>query len=109
MINRFFAIKYPTNAHAFNINGINGSNVVECWGLVAQRFKVVPNWWYTKTKKSEASTKADKYTPSDSVIELYMSKNEIGRREFNELKTFAKDVLYADLQKIENQIDVYSK
>lgn len=109
MINRFFAIKYPTNAQMFNINGINGANVVESWAMVAQRFKSVPGWWYTKTKKTEAAAKADKYTPSETAIELFLKKNEIGMREFNELKIFAKEALYADLQQIETQIDVYNK
>jgi hypothetical protein len=36
-----------------------------------------------------------------------MSKNEIGQREMDELKLFVKDQLYADLKKIEEQIDVY--
>lgn len=109
MINRFFAIKYPTNAQLFNFNGINGANVVESWAMVAQRFKSVPLWWYTKTKKADPAAKADKYTPSETAIQIYMQKNEIGNREFNELKTFAKDALYADLQRIETQIDVYNK
>jgi hypothetical protein len=109
MINRFFAIKYPSNANQFNVNGINGGNVVESWGIVAKRFKSVPGWWYTKTKKSAAAQKADKYTPSDVAVDLFLKKNEIGMREFNELKTFAKDDLYSDLKKIETQIDVYSK
>jgi hypothetical protein len=77
--------------------------------MVAQRFKSVPLWWYTKTKKADPATKADKYTPSETAIQIYMQKNEIGNREFNELKTFAKDALYADLQRIETQIDVYNK
>ena len=38
-----------------------------------------------------------------------MNKNEIGNREFDELKLFVKDQLYADLKKIEEQIDVYNK
>jgi hypothetical protein len=38
-----------------------------------------------------------------------MNKNEIGQREMGELKLFAKDQLYADLKKIEKQIDVYTK
>lgn len=109
MINRFFAIKYPANAQMFNYNGISGANVVECWAMVAQRFKTVPGWWYTKTKKTEAEPKADKYIPSEQAVNLFMDKNEIGHREFNELKTFAKAELYADLQKIETQIDVYRK
>ena len=61
-----------------------------------------------KTKKA-AKQEVDKYTPSDASIELYLSKNEIGMREFNELKQFAKTDLFADLQKIETQIDVYRR
>ena len=108
MINRFFAIKYPSNANMFNVNGIGGANVVESWSMVAQRFKSVQMWFYTKTKKA-AKQEVDKYTPSDASIELYLSKNEIGMREFNELKQFAKTDLFADLQKIETQIDVYRR
>tara|TARA_B100000963_G_scaffold41477_1_gene30827 strand:- start:14328 stop:14759 length:432 start_codon:yes stop_codon:yes gene_type:complete len=108
MINRFMSIKYPSNAQLFNINGINGGNVVECWSVVASRFKSVPGWFYTKTKKAKKN-KADKYNPSDRSIEIYMDKNEIGQREFDELKHFAKDALYSDLKKIEEQIEVYAK
>lgn len=109
MINRFFAIKYPANSQLFNINGINGANVVESWAMVASRFKSVPGWFYTKTKKSATKSDNDKYTPDDRAVEIYLSKNEIGMREFNELKLFAKEDLYADLKKIEAQIDVYTK
>jgi len=108
MINRFMSIKYPSNAQLFNINGINGGNVVDSWSMVASRFKSVPRWFYTKTKKAKKNV-ADKYNPSDRAVELYMSKNEIGNREFDELKLFAKEQLFADLKKIEEQIDVYNK
>tara|TARA_Y100000287_G_scaffold185900_1_gene190625 strand:+ start:1889 stop:2218 length:330 start_codon:yes stop_codon:yes gene_type:complete len=108
MINRFFAIKYPSNAQLFNINGINGGNVVECWATVASRFRSVPGWFYTKTKKA-TKNKPDKYIPSERAVEIYMDKNEIGNREFNELKLFVKDSLFADLKKIEEQIEVYAK
>ena len=108
MINRFFAIKYPSNAQLFNINGINGGNVVESWATVASRFRSVPGWFYTKTKKAKKNT-PDKYSPSDKAVEFYMDKNEIGNREFNELKLFAKESLFADLKKIEEQIEVYAK
>ena len=106
MINRFMAIKYPANAQLFNVNGISGANVVESWAMVAQRFKSVPGWFYTKTKKAQKKQK-DKYIPGDRAIQLFLDKNEIGMREFNELKQFAKEELYIDLKKIEEQIDVY--
>jgi hypothetical protein len=108
MINRFMSIKYPANAMMFNINGINGGNVVECWSVVASRFQSVPRWFYTKTKKAKKNT-PDKYNPSERAVEIYMDKNEIGNREFGELKLFAKDALFSDLKKIEEQIEVYAK
>ena len=76
--------------------------------MVAMRFKSVPGWWYTKTKKNKTKIK-NKYIPNDRVIRIYMEKNEIGNREFKELEQFAKESLYTDLKKIEEQVDVYSK
>ena len=108
MINRFMSIKYPANAMMFNINGINGGNVVECWSVVASRFQSVPRWFYTKTKKAKKNT-PDKYNPSERAVAIYMDKNEIGNREFSELKEFAKEALFSDLKKIEEQIEVYAK
>ena len=108
MINRFFAIKFPDNANMFNLNGIEGSNVIDSWYMVAQRFKGVPAWIYTKTKKAPAVTKAkDQYIPSDDAIRVYMERNEIGKREFKELQQFAAEKLNADLQMIENSMKVY--
>jgi hypothetical protein len=37
-----------------------------------------------------------------------MTKNEIGQREYDELKLYAKDSLFADLKNIEKQIEVYN-
>ena len=108
MINRFMAIKYPGNANMFNINGINGGNVVECWSVVASRFNSVPRWFFTKTKKAAKNVK-DKYIPSEKALELYMDKNQIGNREIEDLKAYAKESFYSDLKKIERQIDVYDK
>jgi len=108
MINRFFAIKFPDNANLFNLNGIEGANVIDSWYLVAQRFKGVPSWIYTKTKKSKKETVTkEKYIPSDDAIRVYLERNQIGKREFKELQTFAPDQLNADLQMIENSMRVY--
>ena len=108
MINRFFAIKFPENANMFNVNGIDGSSVVDSWHMVAQRFQGVPSWIYTKTKKAAPVAKTkEQYIPSDEAVKVFMDKNEIGKREFEELKNFAPDQLYADLKMIENSIKVY--
>lgn len=108
MINRFFAIQYPSNASLFNLNGINPIAVIDSWSLVARRFSRVPSWIYTKTKKSSPSKKEkSKYIPSDKAISFFMEKNEIGKREFKELEMFAKDELYQSLEKIESSMQVY--
>jgi hypothetical protein len=108
MINRFFAIKYPENAQAFNINGIEGSYVVDAWSLLARRFTSVPGWIYTKTAKAkQAPTSKNEYIPTDKAVEVYMRKYEIGGREFKELQKFAGPALNAELQSIEKSIQVY--
>ena len=108
MINRFFAIKFPANAQLFNLNGINPIAVIDSWQMVAQRFKGVPGWIYTKTKKSTQDTKdKSKYIPSDEAIKVFLEKNEIGKREYKELEKFAKKELYQSLQLIERSMQVY--
>jgi hypothetical protein len=108
MLNRFFAIKFPANANALNLNGINPVAVVDGWAMVASRFKAVPGWIYTKTKKSENTAKSKtEYIPSDEAIKFFLEKNEIGKREFKELQKFAKADLYAQLQSIEKSMKVY--
>jgi len=108
MINRFFAIKFPANAQLFNYNGINPIAVIDSWSLVANRFKGVPGWIYTKTKKSkQVSKKTSEYIPSDEAIRVFIDKNEIGQREYKELEQFAKERLYEQLQSIERSMQVY--
>ena len=108
MINRFFAIKFPSNAQLFNVNGINPIAVIDSWAMVASRFRGVPGWIYTKTKKS-TKTKASKsqYIPSDEAVKFFIEKNEIGMREFKELEIFAKDQLHNTLQSIEKSMKTY--
>ena len=108
MINRFFSIKYPVNANLFNFNGINGISVIDSWQLVANRFKSVPFWIYTRTKKKKkVATKKSEYIPKEETIKLFIHNNEIGMREFEELKSFCKEELYMSLKKLENSMTMY--
>ena len=108
MVNRFFAIKFPANAQLFNYNGINPIAVLDSWSLVASRFKGVPGWIYTKTKKSKrVSKKTSEYIPSDEAVKVFIDKHEIGQREYKELERFAKERLYEQLQSIERSMQVY--
>lgn len=108
MMNRFFSIKFPANAHAFNFNGINPVAVIDSWAAVASRFKGVPGWIYTRTKKATSKTTSakSKYTEKDEVSRFYMQKNEIGVREFKELQKMFPKQLDENLKKIEASIQV---
>lgn len=106
MVNRFMSIQHPSTANLFNINGIDGGRVIDCWHKVTSRFNRVPGWIYTKTKNTNKNTK-EKYQPSEEALRIYMEKNEIGKREIEELKNFCKEELYQDLKTLENQIKVY--
>jgi hypothetical protein len=75
--------------------------------MVASRFNKVPGWIYTRTKSSNKNVK-EKYQPSDEALRFYMEKNEIGKREVEELKAFNKEQFYSDLKQLENQIKVYA-
>lgn len=107
MINRFFSIKYPTQAQFLNKVGINGTGVVDSWFLVAKQFKGIPKWIFTKTKKAKKQKENDNYQPSSKAISIYMDRYEIGKREFEDLKYFFKDDVYNELKQIEEQINVY--
>ena len=94
MINRFFSIKYPVNANLFNFNGINGISVIDSWQMVANRFKSVPGWIYTRTKaKKKVAIKKSEYIPKEETIKVFIRNNEIGMREFQELEVFCKEEL----------------
>ena len=109
MINRFFAIKYPSNAQLFNVNGINGNAVIDSWHMVSSRFRSVPGWIYTKTKKATPKPKKSKkeYIPKEETIKFFLQRHEIGMREFNDLKKFNPIELNESLLKLENTMQVY--
>lgn len=110
MINRFFAIQYPTTAQQLNVNGFNPYVTIEAWRLLAKKLKRSPNWLFTKMMKAPKSMeKKSRYKPSDEVIKIYMKKNEISHSQFNDAMKFNKEVLLAYLKKIESQIAVYDK
>lgn len=81
MLNRFMSIKYPIQGDLFNKLKTSGVGQANSWRLVAKKFKVVPGFIYTKTKKLD---KTKKWTPDTELIELYLKYNEIGEREFKE-------------------------
>jgi hypothetical protein len=104
MINRFFSIKFPSQAQMFNKNGISGYGVVESWSFVAKRFNSVPRWFWQKTK-SKNSKKKLKYTVNDEASIMFMRINKIGKREFEDLIKFNEKELNKILDNLQKQIE----
>lgn len=105
MLNRFMSIMYPINANMFNKNGINTAAVVDCWHLVARKYKRTPGWFYTKLNKN-ASEKASSFSIEDEVLDKYLEINKIGIREYKEALRFNKDSVIAELKELKKQMSV---
>ena len=100
MINRFFAIKFPTTAHALNRNGINPWAVVDLWQIVAKRFNRVPGWIWTKAKKTAKDKKA--WTPDPELALLWMRTHDLGQRDLDDAIKFNEaemKKIFADMKK----------
>jgi hypothetical protein len=107
MTNRFFSIMYPVQACSFSVIDINVVAVCDSWRVIGKRYKKVPGWIYTRTKSS--TKKKDKYIPSQEAIDYFISTNEIGMREFNDIMKFNKEEVTNILESIDNQIRGFKK
>lgn len=104
LINRFFAIKYPTTAQALNRIGQNSWAAVDLWQLVASRFQKVPGWIYTKTKKTSASEKS--WKPNPEVAKFWMERTGLGERELKEAIKFNPEEMKKFFQSMEKQMEM---
>jgi hypothetical protein len=104
MIQRFMAIQHPTTAQQLNRVGMNGWAVVDLWQLVASRFKRVPGWIYTKTKKSPT----DKvWKPDPEVAKIWMQRNNLGERELKDAIRFNPEEMKKLFSSLEKQLKMY--
>lgn len=107
MVQRFFAIKYPTTAQQLNRNGINGWAVMDLWSIVAQRFgNRVPGWIYTKTKKAPSAEK--KWKPDADLAKFWMKRTGMSQRDLDDAIKFSPEetkTMFSNLAKQIKQDD----
>jgi len=106
MIQRFMAINFPEQSQLLNRNGINGIGVIDTWQFITSRFKRVPGWIYTKTKKTKKQ-QALEFKYSEELVDLYMSKNEISRKDFDQLIKLHPQTMQVYFTKLRKQFDTY--
>lgn len=101
MLNRFMSIQYPYNANLLNVVKTNGLGVAETWKSVAERYygNRVPNFIYTKTKKTKKAESPISKIPKES-IDIWCRKHECGDRELYELLEINSEFVIEELKYI---------
>lgn len=118
MINRRFAIKFPTQANMFNHIKSPGAKVVDCWSWVARSVGKgkVPYWMYTKTKKpKKPKTKKSKkrkgfnpdtYEPKEESLQKFLNLHELGMKDYELALSFNKEETLKKLYEYEERRDL---
>ena len=106
MIARFMAINWPSESQKLNRNGINGIGVIDTWQFVTSRFKRVPGWIYTKTKKTKVQESLE-FKYSEELVEIYLKVNEISRKDFDLLTKFYPQIMQEYFTKMKLQYETY--
>ena len=106
MINRFMAINWPVQSQLLNRNGINGIGVIDTWQFLTSRFKRVPGWIYTKTKKTKAQEKLE-FKYSEELVEIYLKVNQISLKDFNQLTKLYPEQMQEYFTKMKLQYETY--
>ena len=106
MIQRFMAINWPSESQKMNRNGINGIGVIDTWQFITSRFKRVPGWIYTKTKKTKVQESLE-FKYSEELVEIYLKVNEISRRDFDLLTKMYPQVMQEYFTKMKLQYETY--
>jgi hypothetical protein len=106
LINRFMAINWPAQAQVLNRNGINGVGVIDTWQFITSRFKRVPGWIYTKTKKTKKQESLE-FKYSEELVEIYLKVNQISRKDFNQLTKLHPEQMQEYFTKMKLQYETY--
>jgi len=108
MLNRFWSIKYPETAQAFNHLKINQANAIDMWFRLSAQFNRVPGWFYTRTKKSKSNIAKKKLQYSKEAKDMYLQMNNIDSKTLAELEKYYPAELEKELKTIDSQIDFIS-
>jgi hypothetical protein len=81
MLNRFFSIGHPLQAHALQHIKINQAAVIDFWQFfLSKKYGKVPFWIFTKGKKKSEQQKEKKTNINKDVLNEYIKINKIDRK-----------------------------
>jgi hypothetical protein len=89
MINRIMAINFPVQANQFNKLKVIPAPVVDWWrDTLHTRFTRTPQWIFTKTKKSDSSSKDENKKNYELAEDFIRSKYNVSKKDLQTLKKF---------------------
>ena len=111
LLNRRFAIKYPMQAAQFSRMGINEAWVLRFWRVFIRAKENCmygpPKFLYTagakKQKESKAKVGIDAF--DEDVINQYMIRYELSRKDFQDMLEFCNTETVADVERFWKTID----
>ena len=87
IINRMMSIKYPLQAHGFNLTRIDPAQSVNWWrSMIAKNYQTYPGFIFTSTSKREKK-EASKPIPTE-IVKWICDKHQIGKKEIESLEEF---------------------
>ena len=107
MLNRFMAIKFPTNAQALNRIGTDPGYIVDSWRLVVLNKGLyrTPGWIYTKVRNLEPKEEKKVFKPKDETIKFYLDKHKLTLRDYKDCLKFNKTALLNEMERIEKEME----
>jgi len=105
MLQRTFAIKYPLQAAALNLNGINHGEVVNYWAQsIGPLYSKSPSWIYQAFKEVKAKKQVERAKINnipEEVILKWCQLNYSSKREFNEILEYCGQEFLKELKVLE--------
>lgn len=105
------SIQFPLQANQFNHTKISPRPVVDWWhNTLSRHYSKMPNWIFTKTKKSGEKKLSPSQINVDPEVEKFIrEKYKSSNRELADLKMFFPEKYQEWVDSIADQMNVSSK
>lgn len=104
MMQRFFAIKHPIQAHAFNHLNINGSEACQYWcDSLSKMYTKTPGWIFNTLKetKKEKTAKKKELDVEEETVNEYCKRLMYSRKDIQDLYEFFPEETQNELKQFE--------
>jgi len=108
MMNRFFSIRYPIQAHMLNNIKINTAEATQYWcDSLSKIYSNTPGWIFNTLKqiKKSKKIKKSKFNIKETTVKYYCEINQCSRKDFDEVLKKFNDKFIKELEELEKIIE----